>query len=345
MGMKNFIIRRILLMIPTIIGVTLLIFGVVQLFTPDERASLYITDLKQLKNIDKIIERYHLNAPIWEQYATWITQVLQGNLGWSKTSQKPVLGTILLKFPATIEVVMFSIPITILVGIFLGVQSARHRDTLVDHGTRILSIIGYSLPTFWLGIVLLALFYSGNGWFPPGRLGYDARSFVMSPSSGWIRRTGLYTIDGILNGQLWITLDALRHLVLPTITLVTIQIALIIRVMRSSMLETLGKGYITTAMAKGLTKKEVINKHARRNALIPVLTLAGLMAAGLISGVTITETVFDIDGIGRWAASAGINIDIPSILGFALFTGLIYVVANLAVDIMYAYIDPRIRLG
>ena len=345
MGMKTFMIRRILLMIPTLIGVTLLVFGVVQLFTPEQRASLYIRDVKQLKTIDKIIVRYHLNESVIVQYQTWVTELLQGNLGWSKTANKPVLTTVLQKFPATIEVVMFSIPIIILVGIFLGIQSARHRDKPIDHATRIFSIIGYSLPTFWIGIVLLAIFYAGLGLFPPGRIEYNALNFIMSRSSGWIRYTGIYTIDGILNGQLWITLDALTHLVLPTITLVTIQIALIVRVMRSSMLETLGKGYITTAMAKGLTKKEVINKHARRNALIPVVTLAGLMAAGLISGVTITETIFNIDGIGRWAAMAAINLDIPSVLGFALFSGIIYVIANLAVDIMYAYIDPRIRLG
>ena len=345
MGMKAFMIRRILLMIPTLIGVTLLIFGVVQLFTPEQRASLYIRDVKQLKNIDNIIVRYHLNASVFEQYQSWVTELLQGNLGWSKTSNKPVLTTLLQKFPATIEVVMFSIPITILVGVFLGVQSARHRDKPIDHATRIFSIIGYSLPTFWLGIMLLAVFYAWLGWFPPERLGFTAKTFVISSSTAWNKYTGIYTIDGILNGQLWITLDALRHLVLPTITLVTIQIALIVRVMRSSMLEAIGKGYVTAAMAKGLTKKEVINKHARRNALIPVVTLAGLMVAGLISGVTITETIFNIDGIGRWAALAAINLDIPSVLGFALFSGFIYVVANLMVDIMYAYVDPRIRLG
>ena len=346
MGMGAFIIRRLLLTIPTLIGVTLLIFGVTQLFTPEQRAVIFLRqDPRRAGAIEGAIAKYHLRDPIIVQYQMWISEVLQGNFGWSLTANKPVLTAILAKFPATVEVVMFSIPITILVGIFLGVKSAEHRDKHIDHATRILSIIGYSLPTFWLGIILLAIFAAALGWFPiSGRLGAGALNFVTSRFSGWRTYSGIYTIDGILNGQLWITLDALHHLVLPTITLVTIQIALIIRVMRSSMLEALGKGYITAARAKGLTKKEVINKHARKNALIPVITLAGLMAAGLINGVTITETVYNMDGIGRWAASAGINIDIPSVLGFALFSGLIYVMANLVVDILYAYIDPRIRL-
>lgn len=344
MGLRSFIIRRVLLTIPTLIGVTLLIFGVVQLFTPEQRATLFVTDAKQLRNIGNIIVKYHLNESVITQYQVWISQVLQRNLGWSQTARKPVMNAIIDKFPATIETVMFSIPITIFVGIFLGVKAAEHRDKPFDHATRLLSIVGYSLPTFWLGILLIAIFFAGLGWFPPGRLGADAELIVTSPPPAWIKYTGIYTIDGLLNGKLWITLDALRHLVLPTITLVTIQVALIIRVMRSSMLEALGKGYITAARAKGLTKTEVINKHARRNALIPVITLAGLMAAGLINGVTITETVFNIPGLGRWAAMAAIRLDIPSVLGFALFAGLIYVLANLIVDILYAYIDPRIRL-
>jgi peptide/nickel transport system permease protein len=342
MGMKSFLIRRLLLTIPTLVGVTLLIFAVVQLFTPEQRAMFFITDPKQLKTIPSIIVKYHLNESIIAQYQMWITQVLQGNLGYSQPSREFVIRALTSKFPATVETVMFCIPITIFLGIFLGVKAAENRDKPFDHITRVFSIIGYSLPTFWIGILLLAVFFAGLGWFPPERIGAAAQKVVTS--RGWIQYTGLYTIDGLLNGKAWITLDALRHLVLPTITLVTIQVALIIRVMRSSMLEALGKGYITAARAKGLTKKEVINKHARRNALIPVITLSGLMAAGLINGVTITETVFNIDGLGRWAARSGLNVDIPSVLAFALFSGFIYVMANLLVDILYAYIDPRIRL-
>jgi peptide/nickel transport system permease protein len=163
-------------------------------------------------------------------------------------------------------------------------------------------------------------------------------------NAGFIRYTGLNTIDGLLNGQFWITVDQVQHLVLPVTVLVTIQVALIVRIMRSSMLEALGKGYITTARAKGLSQKEVINKHARKNALIPTITLSGLLVAGMLNGVVITETVFGLSGVGQWAANSALNMDIAAVLGFTLFSGFLFVMANLIVDILYAYIDPRIRL-
>jgi len=342
MGLLTYVIRRLLLVVPTLIGVTLLIFSVTQLFSPAQRATLYIKDPKLVQSLPELIEKYHLNEPVFVQYYTWITTVLSGNLGYAKTAEEPVLDAIISRFPATAELVLFSIPITVLAGIYLGIKSAVHRDKIVDHITRSLSIIGWSLPTFWLAIVLLAIFYSGLGWFGPGRLSPDGELFVSLP--GFIRYTGFNTIDGLLNGQLWIFFDALRRLVLPTITLVTIQIALIVRVMRSSMLEALSKGFTTTARSKGLTEKEVINKHARRNALIPVVTLSGLLAAGMLNGVVITETIFNIEGLGRFSARAAIAIDIPAVLGFAMFAALVFIIANLIVDILYAYIDPRIRL-
>jgi len=251
------------------------------------------------------------NDPPHEQYLNWLGHVLQGDLGYSQTAKTTVMKAILTKLPRTAEIVLPCIPIIILLGVYLGVKSATHRDTIVDHSTRVFAIIGWSLPTFWLGIMLIAIFFSWLNWFPMGTggqpLGSPAVQFVTDRNSGWKTYTGFYTIDGLLNGQLWITLDALRHLVLPTATLTIISIALIIRIMRSSMLETLGKSYIITAKAKGLKNKEVINKHARRNALIPIATVSGLLVAGLLTGVVITETIFGIDGLGKWAAEAAEN--------------------------------------
>lgn len=348
MGLGTYIVRRVLLIIPTLLGVILLIFAVTQMFTPAQRATLYIRSERQASAINEIIKIYHLNESVFIQFRDWFSQVLQGNLGYSQTAAAPVLQAMLQKLPATFELVVWSLPITILVGIYLGVQSAVHRDKIPDHVTRTLAIIGYSLPTFWLGIMLMAIFYADLGWFPPERFGTAASTFIFV-SGHWHTYTGLLTIDGLLNGQPWISVDVLRHMVLPTMTLVIINIALIMRVMRSSMLEALGKGYVMAARAKGLSNVQVVNKHARRNALIPVMTVAGLLTAGLLTGVVITETVFNIDGVGRWAAIAagggGGVPDIPAVLGFALFTGIVYVFANLIVDIMYAYIDPRIRLG
>jgi len=345
MGMRTYIIRRILLMIPTLIGVILLIFAVSQLFNPRQRASLYARSEKDAEpeNIQKIIDKYHLADPVWTQFYYWSGELLQGNLGWSESARLPVTVAIFSAIPATFELVILSIPIVILVGIYLGVISATHRDKSLDHITRVTSIIGWSLPTFWLAIILLSLFYGGLGWFPPHRL--DSVTNVYVRSSEFTRYTNLNTIDGILNGQLWVTVDALKHIVLPVATLVIIQIALIVRVMRSSMLEALNKGYITAARAKGLSQKEVVNKHARKNALMPIITISGLLAAGMLSGVVITETVFNYKGLGYLAANAAIRIDIPMVLGFAFFSGILIMVANLIVDIAYAWIDPRIRLG
>jgi len=353
MGLGAYIIRRLLLVIPTIIGVTILIFGVTMILSPETRAMIYISDIRQMRAIPDIIRMYGLADPPHVQYFRWMQQVLTGNLGWGVTDNAPVLTSILRRLPSTIEIVLPSIPIIILVGIYFGVKSAVHQDRPLDHITRFWAIFGWSLPTFWLAIMLLAIFYGWLGWFPPGvngmPLGSQAVQYVTSGQ--WTRYTGLYTIDGLLNGQPWITADALKHLVLPTMSLTIIQVALIIRVMRSSMLETLGKNYIITAKAKGLKNSEVINRHARRNALIPVATIAGMLTAGLLTGVIITETIYNIEGLGRWAAKAatggfgGGTVDIPAVLGFSMFTCLVYVFANLIVDVLYAYLDPRIRLG
>jgi len=345
MGMRAYIIRRLLLLIPTIIGVTLLIFSVVQVLSPEQRAALYITSEQQADDIDEIIEKYHLRDPIYIQYFVWIGQVLKGNLGFNQKSPRgQVLQNILNRAPATIELTVFAAPVIILTGIFFGVASAVHKDKLIDHVTRVTSIIGWSFPSFWLGILLLAIFYAALGWVGPGRLTADAN--VVVRSAQFTRYTGLNTIDGLLNGQLWITLDALKHLILPVVSLAVQSIALIVRVMRSSMLEALTKGYVVSARAKGLGQREVINKHARRNALIPVVTLAGMLSAGLLTGVVITETIFNIPGLGSYAAHMALPPpDIAGVLGFTLFTGVLFIIVNLIVDVAYAYIDPRIRLG
>jgi len=344
MGMKAYVMRRVLLFIPTLLGVTLLIFAVLQIFTPEERASAYIMGTpKDPSVIYRVIEKYHLNDPIPLQYYYWLTRALSGDLGIARSSGNiPVSVALLQGIPATLELVMFSIPSIAILGIYLGVKSAVNRDKAPDHIIRIFSIIGWSLPTFWSALILIAIFYGGLNWVSIGRLSNEAYAVVTS--SNFIRYTRMNTIDGLLNGQLWITIDALEHLVLPVVNLTIVSVALIVRVMRSSMLEELSKGYVLTAKAKGLSNDVVINKHVKRNALIPVITVTGVLTAGLLTGVVITETVFNYKGIGYFAAHAALQMDIPSVLGFALFVGLVYSLANLIVDITYAYIDPRIRL-
>ncbi|MCK4805052.1 MAG: ABC transporter permease, partial [Spirochaetes bacterium] len=265
-------------MVVVLIGVTLIIFALLTLFSPEQRASAFIKDIKQLSDIDSIIRTYGLDRPIYVQYFNWLKQIFSGNFGWSTTVSRSVLDAFKFFFPNTLELALFSAPVIILVGIWLGTVSAVHRDKPVDHFTRMLAIVGWSLPTFWFGLILLMIFYGYfRGLFPPEALGYKAQTFV--ESAEFIRFTRLNTLDALLNGKLWIFVDAIRHLVLPVITLTVVQIALVMRIMRSSMLEVLGKGYVLTARAKGAEWKTVIKKHARRNALIPVVTVSGWLFA------------------------------------------------------------------
>ena len=227
-------------------------------------------------------------------------------------------------------------------GIWLGSLSAVKHNKPVDHITRIFAITGWSLPTFVAGLLGLFFFYGILGWFPPGQLGLNAAAVVRSAK--FVNYTGIVTLDAVLNWNWFVFGDALRHLILPVFTLSYVSWAMLLRVTRTSMLETLRQDYVTTARAKGLEERVVIRKHARRNALIPAITVAGITVAFLFNGLVITETIFDFHGLGRWAARAAQTFDLPALLGYLLFNGVLIVFANLIVDLMYAYIDPRVRL-
>lgn len=344
MGLGTYIVRRILLMIPTILGVIILIFMVTQLIPPGQRAVLYVSSEKGFqKSREDLIREFGLDKPWYIQMVNWLSQVFHGNLGWSEFWHQPVLQGILQRFPYSIELALVAAPPIILLGIYLGVISAVHKDRLPDHLSRVFAIVGWSLPTFWLGIILIAIFYGNFGLFGVGMLSSEARKVFEGAS--WHTVTGMILVDSLINGRLDIFVDRLAHLVLPVTTLTIVYIAILVRLMRSSMLEVLNKTFVVAARAKGLDLKTVINKHARRNALIPVITVSGLIVAGLMNGVVITETVFDLQGLGRFGAEAAINRDIPAVLGFSLVAALLYVTANLVVDVLYAYLDPRIRLG
>lgn len=344
MGFRAYIVRRLLLVIPVLFGITLFIFGITMLFSPLQRATLYVSDPRQMRDVQSIIQQYGLNRPFYMQYGTWLNQVLHGNLGWSNVVAMPVGTAIWHYLPATLELAIFACPLIVLLGIFLGTRAAAHKDKPLDHATRVVAIMGWSLPTFWLGLLLMMVFYGYFiGFLPPGRLSVPVQLFV--DSAAFIRYTHINTIDAILNLNGTVLLDALRHLVLPVITISTVNVAFIMRLMRSSMLESLGKGYVLTARAKGLPERVVVNKHARRNALIPVITVSGYLFAGLASGAVITETIFNFKGIGWFAWQSAFRLDISSVLGFAMFTGVVFVLINLIVDILYTRVDPRVRLG
>jgi dipeptide transport system permease protein len=337
----TFIARRLLLLPLIFLGVTLFIVLLMQLLSPAERAAGFVTSDAQLRNLPLIIEQYGLDEPWYVQYWSWLSQALQGNLGFSRVTNQPVLTTIKNRLPNTIELAVLTIIPTIGLGIWLGTVAALNRDKFADQLSRISSIIFWSLPSFVLGIWLLIIFYGGFGWFGVGQISSNfARAIV---SADFQRYTGFLTLDSLLNGRLDIFWDALMHLVLPVATLVLIISAQIVRVMRSSLLDTLSQDYVRTARAKGLAERTVNIKHARRNALIPVLTLSGFTLVGLLNGAVIVETIFALPGIGKWLADAAVQLDYGAVLGGAVFVGFLVVLGNLIVDILYAVVDPRIR--
>ena len=353
--MLTYITRRLLLVPFLLFGVSILIFGMLQFLDPTERASLYIRGDPKANQIEAAIKKYCLDCPIHIQYYNWLIGkidsvsgereggILFGNFGWSKTGSQPVATLIEHRFPNTLDLTLWAVGPVILVGIWLGVQAAVHHNGVIDQAARVFSIVGTSFPTFVFGLLVLMLFYANLQWFPPGRL-TDEFSQVVS-SDSFRHYTTLLTIDSLLNGRFDIFLDALRHMFLPILTLSYISWATFLRVTRGSMLETLRQEYVTTARAKGLPEKDVIYKHAQPNAMLPVVTLAGFSVVGLLGGVIITETVFDYPGIGSAAAQASAQLDVITVLGFALFNGLILIVANLVVDVLYAVVDPRVRLS
>lgn len=341
-SMATYIARRIVLLPIVAFGVTLLIFALLQFLSPEMRAATFVTSPNQLNAIDAIIRKYGLDKPIHVQYWNWLRALFRGNLGWSQTARLPVSGAIRAFFPATLELTFYAFVPIMLIGVWLGTAAAVHRDRLIDHLSRVFSISFRSLPSFVWGLLILMVAYGRLNWFPPGRLSLDAELFVRTDE--FRTYTNLMTVDSLLNGQVWIFLDALRHLAGPVLTLTIISIALLVRITRSSMLEVLRQDYVRTARAKGLAEPVVIDKHARANALIPVITLSSLTFVGLLGGVVITETIFNFPGIGRWGAFAAQQLDVPGVTGFALFIAALTVLGNLAADILYAYFDPRIRL-
>jgi peptide/nickel transport system permease protein len=358
--MYAYIIRRLLIIPILLFGVTILLFLMISLLKPDERLSLYIKDTPRNEAVAKgLILRYGLDQPIYVQYANWlfgrqdedpVTHVvtvkgglLRGDFGWSKTGSDTIAHVIQRRFPATVELALWAIIPIVGVGIWMGVLAAVNHNKLIDQILRVFAIVGYSFPSFVFGLLVLMFFYARLQWFPPGRLSDWASQVVQAPA--FVHYTSMNTIDGLLNGRLDIFLDALRHLVLPILTLAYIQWALLLKVTRSSMLESLRQDYVTTARAKGLSERNVINRHARPNAMIPVITVSGFTIVGLLNGVIITETIFVYPGIGSIAAQAAAQLDVLTVLGFTLFNGFILLVANLVVDVLYAVIDPRVRLS
>lgn len=353
--MLNYIIRRLMILPVTIIGITILIFAMLSLLTPYERVALYVSDISRRQgSIDQLIERYGLDDPIPTQYWNWMNGkknpntgefeggVLRGDLGYSVTGRGSVNAAIGRRLPASAELALWSAVPLVGLAIWMGIQAAVNHNKFIDQVLRVAAITGWSIPTFVFGLLLLLYFYSGLNWFPPGRLSIDMNAVVRSDP--FVQYTKMHTVDALLNRRFDVFIDALRHLVLPVITLSVLNWAFLLRVTRSSMLDTLRQDYITTARAKGLPEKKVINRHAVPNALIPVITVGGMTIISLFNGVVITETIFNFPGLGSFLAEAATALDVVTVLGLTLFSSLILVIGNLIVDVLYGIVDPRIRL-
>lgn len=337
MGLIAHIIRRLLLIIPLTLGITVLLFVVTHIVPSDPLAAILPEKaLEQPEVVAVTTAKWGLDKPLPVQYWIYLKNLLQGDMGTSFKTKNAVTLDLSTYLPATLELAVASFIFAIVVGLPLGIISALKTGKLIDHFTRVFSLLGASMPPFWSGLIVLYLFYYKIPIFPgPGRI--DAR--LSAPPTF----TGLFLIDSLIVGDTTAFFSSLTHLILPAVILGWFELALIARITRSSLLEILSQDFIRTARAKGLKERVVIIRHALRNSLIPLVTLLGLAFAGLMSGAIMTETIFAWPGVGRYAVMAAVNLDYPAIMGVTLVIAVLYMLMNLVVDITYAVIDPRIR--
>lgn len=333
--MKRYLVQRLIGMVFVLWGITIILFSISHLIPGDPVLS-YVGDFADEATIQSLREKWGLDKPLPEQYLIYMRGLLQGDLGTSIHSQRPVIEDLRTFFPATFELATAAIFVSITIGVPTGVVSAIRRNRLEDHISRFAALIGVSMPVFWLGLLASALFYYKLGILPgAGRLSPDVDPPVYF--------TGMYTIDSLITGNWMVLKDSLRHLVLPSLVLGSVGTGTIARLTRSSMLEVLFQDYVRTARAKGLREGVVIVRHALRNALIPTVTTIGLAYGGLLGGAILTETVFSWPGLGRYAVSTIGALDFAAVMGVTLVMTIVYSVANLIVDLAYVYLDPRIQ--
>lgn len=332
--MKRYVLKRILMLIPVLVGVSVITFLMIRL-APGDPAQVLAGEHATLRVLEEIREKYGLNEPFYVQYWIWLKDVLRGDLGRSIKSHEFVMQEIWARFPNTVELTIAAMLIAVSVGVVAGVISASRQYSILDYSAMVGALFGLSMPVFWLGIMLMMIFGIYLDLFPiSGRL--DS-TITME------RITNFLIIDSLLAGDWEAFKNVLSHLFLPALALGTIPMAIIARMTRSSMLEVLRQDYIRTERSKGLSEKIVIYKHALRNALIPVVTVIGLNFGLLLAGAILTETVFAWPGVGKYAVDAVRYRDYPAVQGVTMFFAIIFVFVNLIVDILYAYIDPRIH--
>jgi len=334
--MTRYVGRRLLETVPVVFGVLLVVF-VISHLTPGDPVLIALGEHATPQAVEQLRAELQLNDPLPVQFAKYLNRALRGDLGRSIQNNEQVTEELTNRFPATIELTAAAMLIASLVGILIGVIAAARQNSWFDGTSMVVALFGFSMPIFWLGIMLILLFAWYLDWFPiSGRLGYTIEIS---------RLTNLYVLDAILTRN-WLALqDALRHLVLPAVTLATVPLAIIARMTRSSLLEVLRQDYVRTARAKGLAERVVVSRHALKNAFIPVVTVIGLNVGALLGGAILTETIFAWPGVGRLVVDAIFARDYPIVQGAVLVIALVFVLVNLLVDLSYAVLDPRIRYG
>ena len=315
--MRTYLVRRLLLVGPVLLGVSVVVFMVLHL-SPGDPAEIMLGPQATREDLERLRTELGLTEPLPVQYARWLGHVVQGDLGRSLWMKRPVLGEVLGRFQATLILTGTALLLSTVGGIALGVASATRPNSLLDRLSAVASLFGASMPVFWLGIVMMVIFALWLGWLPA---------------------SGMYAPYG--GGDLR---DLLAHLALPAITLAAASVTIVARLTRSTMLETLGQDYIRTARAKGVVERLVVLRHGLRNALIPIVTVVCVQAGYLLGGAVLTETVFAWPGVGTLMVQGILARDFPLVQGCVLVVALCFVLVNLAVDALYAWFDPRIRL-
>jgi dipeptide transport system permease protein len=331
----NFFLRRLAALLPTLIGVTLVAFGLIRLVPGDPIAIMMGERALDEATHARLMHELGLDQPLWRQYADYVGGLLHGDLGRSLVSHEPVSHEFLALFPATAELALSALLLAVVLGMALGIAAALRRGSLLDQGVMGVATVGYSMPVFWWGLILIMLFSVGLGWTPvSGRIAveYDVQ-----------RVTGFMLIDAALHDEAGAWRSALRHLLLPALVLGTSTTAVIARMTRSSLLEVLREDYMRSARARGLSPARVVLVHGLRNALIPVITVIGLKVGSLLAGAVLTETIFSWPGIGKWLIDAIARRDYPVVQAGILISACTFIAVNLLVDLLYGVVNPRIR--
>jgi peptide/nickel transport system permease protein len=334
--MFKFVVRRLLLLVPVLLGLSILVFVWIRAL-PGGPAEALLGERADQESIEQIREQYGLDKPVYVQYWEYVRTTAQGDLGTSVTTRRPVTDELKQRFPATIELALSALIFAVALGIPLGFVAAKHYGTAIDSASLFVSLLGVSIPVFFLAIMLKYVFAVQLGWLPTvGRI--SATIDIAHP-------TNFYLIDALLAGDLNAFWDVSQHLLLPAIALGSIPLAIIARITRAAVLDVQNEDYVRTARAKGLSPSVIDRRHILKNALLPVVTIIGLQAGLLLSGAVLTETVFAFPGMGTWLVDAIKARNYPVLQGGILFVSVVFVLVNLAVDISYAFINPRIRVS